>query len=215
MNISAEIRQWIDSEGSYLAGVDLLRRSLGKLPPQVAEYAKRPMITGDIYDDLVNHLRSQLPDGYEQPRRTRSADSNEPDVVKALHERGRILKKREAAVHGKMKALGLRPDAHLYTSELHTLSKEMMDDIQPKLDEIYDQIRKWENQGILPVPGEARIVQETVDKFRRRESLKQGRSHLKRRLKNQSLTDAERKAIKLDMNQKLEEQQQLEKELGL
>lgn len=215
MDCTAEIRQWIDNEGSYLSGVDLLRRSTGKLPTQIATYAKRPAITGAIYDELVILLLNQLPTGYEQPAPVERSRQDEPDAVVALRKRGIVLKKEEAAIHGKLKALGLREDAHLYQKELHELAMKMMFEVQPGLDEVYDALRAWENKGILPVPGQVRIVQETVIKMKRRESLKQMISKHRRALKEDDLPADEIKRIEADIEAKLQEQRAIENELEL
>lgn len=215
MDCKAEIRQWLDSEGSYQAGVNLLRRSTGKVPHQVAQYAKQPQITLDIYEELVNLLREQIPTGFVAPPTITRATQQEPDVILALRKRGILLKKREAAVHGKLKAYGLREDAHLFQEELHQLAKEMMNEVQPELDAVYGALREWKEEGKLPVPGKDLIIEETVRKMKRRESLKQMISKHRKALREDNLSEAEVKRIEADMQAKQEEQAAIEIELGL
>jgi len=70
-----------------------------------------------------------------------------PDEIMELRERAIELHKRESLVHGQM-GVAARAGKQKVAYEL---AKEIMEEIRPELDGIYDAVREWETSGKLAV----------------------------------------------------------------
>lgn len=217
MVLAREIAAWIESEGSFLSGFDLyIRSGGGVLERELRQYAQQAYITEEQWSTLVTALNEKLADaGYAETKSKPVRKEEEPDAVVALRRQLRILKKRESSLHGQMKALAFQPQPHVHKQELHALAKEMMYEVQPQLDDVWAQIKAWEDEGVLPVPGAQQIIDETVNKMRRHESMRQRMSQLKRMLAKDDLPADKRAKYETEQKDKAAAMAAIENELNL
>lgn len=219
MNLAAEIAAWQKESGSFAAGVDLYRRSgQQQLLPELEQALRRDYVAPQTYDRLLVSLGAILADLGGEPREIRVSgrQDEDPPEVKALRQQGRLLKKRESDLHGRMKALAQQTDPGLYQEQLYALAVEMMEEVQPALDDVYGQLRAWEQEGKLPVAGREEIVRETVAKMRQVETLRVRCSKLRNWLEGKrELTDEERGRYTAELQEKEHEMEQLRQELQL
>jgi len=91
-----------------------------------------------------------------------------------------------------------------------------LEDIEPKLDDIYGQLRAWDQEGVRPVADRRRIVQETVEKMNRRETVRSRIYRLRKWLDGgKKLTDQKRRDYEVELKDKELELRELEENLGL
>lgn len=235
MSLASEIQKWFAQKGSYLQGVNLYRRCGGPYPNRTFEgYEDAPYVP----DETENLLRSALlaylelhqeplQDGAGEEEDVPLNDSDEvfstnkikkpyrpkteqePAEIQRLRLEARLLHKKHALLHARLM------DEELEKNRL-SLIREMMEEVIPALDGIYDDIREWQSTGELPKAGErnADVVAETVQKMLRRDSLKSRISRLKSMLKKK-LPDAERMNYEKELLEKEVEKKGIEEELGL
>jgi len=87
-----------------------------------------------------------------------------PDEIMELRKRAIELHKRESLVHGQM-GVAARAGKRKVAFEL---AKEIMENIRPELDGIYDAVREWEVSGKLPpAPVRNDAVKEALELSRR------------------------------------------------
>lgn len=216
----SEIGFWLENEGSFAAGVELYRRAGGgDLLPELEQQLQRDWVTPGAYDRLrvaLHLVHDRL--GGEAPALTRKSSAptanDEPETVLALRRQGRLLKKRESDVHGQLRALANLPNPAEHEARLYELATEMMEDIQPALDEAYGQLREWEQTGRLPVPGRQEVIRETVDKMKRYENMRVRCVRLRKWLAG-DLADELRTRYADELKEKEVEMEAIKNELGL
>lgn len=172
MHISEKIQDWLAKNGSVAQGVELLKAVGGKHQSFEA-LLKRPGITAADKDRLRAALQpyaaaAHPPTPVEDilPSAYLSKNRDEPEAVRQLRAKARILHQSQNLAHAKLKAATTDEDRL-------PLAKEIMEQIVPALDAVYEHIRNWEQHAILPpMPGADEIVRDTVQKFKRRESLR-------------------------------------------
>jgi hypothetical protein len=167
-------------DGYYAQGVALLRRCAGVAPMRLRYFEgqlSKPYVPTSVENELGVLLRSFLGDvqppdplkgeatdarASEPPRHTSIPHTSIPqfgfwaslaqrrdlpDAIMELRDRAIELHKRESLVHAQM---GVAARAGK-KKEAYELAKEIMEDIRPELDGIYDAVREWEKSGKLAV----------------------------------------------------------------
>jgi hypothetical protein len=89
-----------------------------------------------------------------------------------------------------------------------------MENTIPKLDDIYDQIRDFQESGIVPAVPLGNIVKETVEKMQRLQSIRSRISRLKKFLEGK-MEAKKRQEYEVELLEKESEAIGIEKELGL
>lgn len=177
--MQSEIRQYL-RDGYFAQGVALLRRCDVVAPGVLRhyeQYLSRPYVPSGVEADLQGLLRGFLveespvkpPDPLKgeptegrasEPTRDDAGTTNLggfwaglaqrrelPDEIMALRDRAIELHKRESLVHGQM-GVAARAGKQKVAYEL---AREIMEEIRPELDGIYDAVRAWEATGKLTV----------------------------------------------------------------
>lgn len=142
--------------------------------------------------------------------------ADEPEAVTQLRQRGRMLKKRESFLHAQLVLISQEKSSLKRKRRLHEIAVEIMEEIEPALDEVYGAIRDWEQAGIAPVDNKGRIVEETVAKMKQYDSLRTRIYQLRGYLDGKkALTSEERAKYEKSLLKKELELKKLQQELGL
>lgn len=227
MELADQIRAWLE-DGCYLDGVALYRRTGGAYPVRTFEgYEHAPYVPEAterlLRAALLDHLATLPPPPPEAgplgeadieelvPVATggRSQAGQEPDGILRLRLEARLLHKRHALLHARLYD---EPEEE----KRYELAEEIMETLIPGLDSIYDSIRNWQATGELPLEAkpDGDVVQDTVRKMQRIQSLASRISRLKGALKKK-LPDSEAQAYQKELAEKQVEKKRLETELGL
>lgn len=196
--------------GSYAERVRTLAQCPGVLPSRLAYfrgYLSRPYIPPHIDRELSAALLVFFPETGETVAETGVSHhisatqeqvkivgavsgtfwggifankSTVPGEVAQLYSRALVLHKHHSRLHALMcdaAQAGKRKRAH-------DLAIEIMEEIIPELDKIYDAARHWAETGSLPA-GRTRdeVVKDTIEKMKRIQRLREKRSRLKGYLK--------------------------------
>lgn len=100
--------------------------------------------------------------------------------------------------------------------ERYDVAYEMCVKVQPDIDQVYQAVRAWEESGDIPSAIEQDdIVEATVKKMLRRDSIKVRLSQLRSKLKKPGLSPDLQQQYEQEMSDKINELARLEGELGL
>jgi hypothetical protein len=132
---------------------------------------------------------------------------NTPVPISRLKERARKLHKRQSMLHAQLSVLETE-------MERYEVAKEIMEDVIPSLDKIYEGLRKYEETGELPpIQPEDNVIREIVSKHNKMLTLRTRLSTLKRLIKNSD--GAKRQKYEKEMLSKELEIEELKKELRI
>lgn len=168
--IIQEIATWLEREGSFFSGFDLYKRAGGGIDFAALDtISKKPMLTMQDYNFLRRCLQTIVNKaGYVVQKETVADRSyttqGDPDEVMALYRQRKLLVEKARNLHNEMKSLGLSKNPELHKEKLYELAFEQMENVQPAIAAVHKQIKRWEEEGILPIAREAEIVKETVAK---------------------------------------------------
>lgn len=231
MNILEKVRQWFDQDCPYLPGVALYRQTGGAYPIHIFEgYEQANFVPQDLEQRLQyalslflqNHPSEKITSEekeVEQPQKRTIVQNlevdltvdQEPEVIQQLRAKARSLHKRHAHLKAQL-PLGETP------ADRYQIAFEIMENIIPSLDEIYDQIRDWQATGTLPeAPPSDEVqlaIQDTIKKMNRRGTLASRISLLKRKLQKK-LKDGQQQKYQKELLDKQVELQQIEEALSL
>jgi len=224
MNILKRIEEWEKSGCPYLQGVALYlrlpnrKRQLLKQFQRYLEATPPSRLQSKLKSELLSYRsNSNASVGSESvgkrvgaPIVSTQKGKNYPKSILVLKEKGRRLYMRYDATHGAMAAAKTDGDRYEF-------AREIMEEIVPKIDEIYGKIRRWEKTGVEPVVGgksEEDVVKMVVEKMLKINSLKSRISRLRRLLKG-DIGDKKRQVYQKEILEKEVEMQELKNELGL
>lgn len=233
MTISQKIAKWFDDECPYLVGVSLYQQIGGAYPVSTfLGYENAPFVPTNIENRLQYALRSYLSEhpaeAVIEPQENRditptasilaqfntvSEDEAEPPQILELRARAKALHKRHSEAKGRLNLMAKDQDKYS-NLDRYEVAHEIMSDINPKLDGIYDRIRAWSETGELPAATSSGVVEETVQKMLRRESLRSRISRLKSLIKK----EGDDVAVQKYQKEKLDKEVELKgicEELGL
>jgi hypothetical protein len=212
-----DVIAYINNPGSFREGLDLYRAYGDGTDLRLFEKALRQKyITSDIKERLIKRLQQltstlqTLPSsnnpGSPAPR---IPSAPEPEIVSQLRQKGRKLKKEEAYLHAQLVTTAQHPDQ----SKLYELSSAIME-IEYELDDVYGQIRRYEEKGELPIDNRRQLINEVVEKMKRRDSIRPRIYRIKKELKK-DLDPIDRQKYEQELAEKETELKQIEEELNL
>jgi hypothetical protein len=212
-----DVIAYIKNPGSFREGLDLYRAYGDGTDLRLFEKALRQKyITSDIKERLIKRLQQltstlqTLPSsnnpGSPAPR---IPSAPEPEIVSQLRQKGRKLKKEEAYLHAQLVTTAQHPDQ----SKLYELASAIME-IEYELDDVYGQIRRYEEKGELPIDNRRQLINEVVEKMKRRDSIRPRIYRIKKELKK-DLDPIDRQKYEQELAEKETELKQIEEELNL
>jgi hypothetical protein len=212
-----DVIAYINNPGSFREGLDLYRAYGDGTDLRLFEKALRQKyITSDIKERLIKRLQQltstlqTLPSsnnpGSPAPR---IPSAPEPEIVSQLRQKGRKLKKEEAYLHAQLVTTAQHPDQ----SKLYELASAIME-IEYELDDVYGQIRRYEEKGELPIDNRRQLINEVVEKMKRRDSIRPRIYRIKKELKK-DLDPIDRQKYEQELAEKETELKQIEEELNL
>jgi len=210
-----EIEAWFSLPGSFAAGVDLLRR-IGNSSnmPRYTDALKRAYLPPGMRQMLEGELRALLPAVSTPAHQVQSpALANEPESVTSLREQGKALKKREAFLHAQMVMISRQEESDQRTDNLYEIASELMEIIQPQLDIIYEAIKDYDKTGKVPFSEKEKVIRETVEKIKKRDSVISQVYRLRKQLKKGGLSQEEVERISSNLKVKEAQLQQIDEEL--
>jgi len=208
--LKKQIQQYLAVVGPYNEGLNLLRTA--GIPIEhlrVRGRGVRPAERSRLMQ-LLEQCLEELPD---DPAAVTGGSSAvrpvEPESIRRLREKGKRLLKEQSYVHAQLCTAATDDDRYQYADQL-------MRQVVPQIDQLYNTLRLYEETGEDPgqVDRQA-IVQETIEKLKKRDSLKTLIRRAKRRLDQEKLTPRQRKDIELEKATRELELEALERELGL
>lgn len=159
----------------------------------------------------LQELAATLPDEVDTVSAVEVA-LKEPTSIMLLREEGRKLKKRESFVHAHLVAEAF---AEADEKKLYQLAREMMEELHPRLDEVYDTIRDYEKDGTLPPDEKQQVIAEAVEKMSKRTNMRTRIYRLQKRLKDPELSAEDRAAYEQEIKEKEVAITEIEDFLGL
>ena len=143
--------------------------------------------------------------------------------VKALRKEGIQYHKQYADLKARLRALVDAPT--LYTNEdRYNIAREIMEDVIPATDAVYDRIRAYEDTGILPESGTQQVIRDTVAKYEKLMSLRPRISRIRGWLEKGErqmkaglvkLSEKDLAELRAELDEKLTQVQLIETELGI
>jgi hypothetical protein len=221
MTIAQQIQKWFDEEGSYMNGVALMglagydnRRFQIYLSAAFVPYDIQQRLNSLLSSYLIEHPAEEALEKTEvraSPSTYSIPQKNEPDAILALREKAKKWHKKQAMLHAEMRSAALAEDE----KKTYEYAREIMEDVIPTLDEIYDNIRKFQETGELPsLAATNDIVAQTVQKMERLYSFRSRVSRLKGKIKKGGEDDNTIQKWKKELLEKELEIKRLENELG-
>lgn len=212
MDLLSEIKTWIDNQGAFSDAVKLyhragLRRSASRwnmvISRNTVTQADKDAISVELSAYLAANSYTDSPVS-ASPRYPRDA---EPPEVQQLREKARELRKKYSLLHAQLASAQSN-------EERYEIAREIMEEVIPQEDRVWDSIRRFEQSGIIPEPQTAGdLVQQVVKKVQRIFNLRTRASKYKKQL-----TSLEGKAYQ-EVNVKymgiLAELTELEQELNI
>lgn len=182
-----ELIMFISQGGAFRAGYDLLQRA-GHMPPaHLVGVMQRGSVLPSDMDALIAALKAVLRD---LPAEV--VTEAEPEAIADLRRQGKHLLKLRAHLRGMLRQASS-------DGERYDIAHRIMSEVVPRIDTVYDAVRAWERNGSVPhqVSSEEAIVAETVQKFKRRESLRTSIAALKRSMRGMAVTTKAEAELKL------------------
>lgn len=242
-----EIQTWFRTDGYFAAGLRLLAMT-GEQPQLLARlqgYLRGTWVPDSAKQSLRGALKVYLlrtVDGGPQTvthvqnvvnsvTATKFATSTdheahktpptEPATITALRAEAKLLHKRQADLKGRLNLMAEDSD-NFTDAQRAEVAREIMEEVIPALDNIYDQIRSWKSTGQMPKPSnEQDIIQETVAKMNKLQKILPPRiSKLKKYLREKKrngkeLSEKELQTYRSELLDKETELAKLKAELGL
>jgi len=190
--LSDDIHNWIQQEGSYLQGLALYQRTGGIKPyshfaRHANSYYISPALKTELRQELEQYLKVYPPSVVlppeEQPTNSKEKPKVDPVAIQALRKKAIPYHKRYSHLKASLytHAMVNQPDQ----VELFNIAKEIMKEVIPKLDSIYDDIRDWESTGEIPDMPKSEAEEKVIAQMKRMRSLRSRISQLKKKLKGE------------------------------
>ena len=232
MNLREQIIQWLD-DGYYLQGVALYRQVGGIYPISTFEgYEEANYVPEAVEQKLRYALENYLTDNpvfeqevvYHPPKKKTihfqeveppppTPTPTEPDVIHRLRQQAKNLHKRQDDLKSRLNLM-VEEATKFSEQERYDIANELLAEVTPQLDSIYDRIREWQKTGEVPAVAKNDIVRDTVEKMQTIKYREQRISKIKSLLKK--TPSQERKAdLEKELLEKQVEVKKLKEELGL
>lgn len=198
------VKEWIDNDGSYRDGIALMHE-LGITNKSLSDMLYRPFIPKSAKEELRKLLSPYIGQQPASPLPNRS--KVEPPYISSLRQKAVLLLKKRDQVRSQLKVA--ETDEQRYE-----LAQTLMDELIPSIDEAYGHIKQYEEEGVVPNVQEEDIIQQTVKKMLKLQSLKPRISRLKKMLSG-NLTPRERQTYDKELLDKELLVQQIRADLQL
>lgn len=198
------IKEWIDNNGSYRDGIALMHE-LGIINESLSDMLYRPFIPKSAKEELQKLLTPYV--GQQPMTPPPNSAKVEPPYISSLRKKAVLLLKKRDQARSQLKVA--ETDEQRYE-----LAKNLMDELIPSIDETYGYIKQYEKEGVVPNVQEEDIIQQTVKKMLKLQSLKPRISRLKKMLSG-VLTEKERQTYEKELLDKELLVQQIRAELQL
>jgi len=220
----SDLVSYVKNPGSFRDGVDLYRAHGDGTDLRLFEKAlKQKYVSSDIKERLLNRLKSLVPASTDLRSRSEGGQKKkggdlrpstfEPEVVTQLRHKGRKLKKEESYYHAQLVTMAQQPESKDRKTKLYELASAIME-IEYELDDIYGQIRRYEEKGDLPIDNRRQLINEVVEKMKRRDSIRPRIYRIKKELKK-DLEHIDRQKYEQELAEKEAELKKIEDELNL
>lgn len=232
--IGAAISRWLNANGSFLEGMGYCQQVNPAAHSRLMRWKDAPLIPPEIKEQLRESLRAHAASAPDPVRATLSGRPpsspsipDAPPEIQALHRQARTLHKQYAELKARLGVLTAQPD--LYSNaDRYAIAREIMEDVLPATDDIYEKIRAYENTGALPTSGSNALKKEVVAQYQQLLSLRPRISLIRKWLDEgkrprkvgrttsvQPITADEREELEKELAEKLGLVEQLEIELGI
>lgn len=213
--IGARIAAYLEQEGSFREGLQLLKEAGGPYASFEA-VAKSGWVSEEdkarLNEALQVFAQADIKKLSLSDPRVAVAHSTEPNAVAETRSRVRQLKKRESFLHAQLVTTSQQPESEERKEQLHDLAGQILG-LEFEIDGLWDQIREYEQSGTLPVAGADRIRRETVEMMKERDSLRSQIYKLKKKIAKAE--GAQQIKLKSDLADKQQALASLEDVLGL
>jgi hypothetical protein len=203
-------KEWLEKNGSFNEGVEILRQLGGNMAVFLPLSQQSYISQADKHRlrEAIQSLAAQLPPSHN----AKQEPAAEPEIIQQYREKGRLMMKLQADTHTRLKVSES-------DQERYVLAEDLMERIIPQLDKVYDALRAWESDSILPVAIEVDSIREAGKKLNKWKTIKDRVIRLKRYLKTGKneqgdLTDEMRLAYEKEILEKTLEYDALCIELG-
>ncbi|MEM9835150.1 MAG: hypothetical protein AAF828_01530 [Bacteroidota bacterium] len=183
--LRSDIEKWLSVGGSFRAGVELLERAGSRKSNTHRQVMAMRFIRSSqeqrLRSDLVQLLASLpeetpiAPSEYAIP--DRPADT--PRVA-ALRREGILVMKERSDLKGRLLLKALDEPDNYTDEDRYELARKIMAENVPAADNIYGQIRRYEEQGIEPASDRELIRKEAINQMKERQSIMPQISRLKK-----------------------------------
>lgn len=208
MTIETQIKYYLEQEGTYSDGVTLLKRT-GTNVSFFEKYLTAFYVPDNVESSLIAALKSNLKEEKNTKEKVSFLQKEEPIQIAELREVAKKLHKKHTVLHEQMR--NAKTDLKRYD-----FAKEIIQSVIPALDDIYDTIRKYEREGIVPTDYKKEtVVQETVEKMQKITSLRSRISRLKSWIKNEKLEAELLQKYKIEILEKEVQLKLIESELKI
>lgn len=158
----------------------------------------------------LRHMAEAVPDSEKPGSNARFVGNfgnhpvvEEPDIILQLREQGRILLKERAAVHGQMTG---SKDERFRADCAH----KIMADLQPRIDDTYAVLRRWEKDGTMPIVSTASVVIAAKNDLQKLLSLRARVSKIRKTLRDGGISSEREKQLRDELSLKVAAIQTLE-----
>jgi hypothetical protein len=211
--IKRQIKDWLNTGGSFQKGYKLFQLSGGQSVDLAKILDKKFISSKDkaLLRDLLDQLLQTLPDEVA-PLALAEVAMSEPTSIVLLREEGKKLKKRESFVHAHLVAEAF---GNADQGKLYEFAKEMMEDIHPQLDDVYDTIRSFEKDGTLPADEKQKIIEDTILKMNKKKNMQTRLYRLQKWLKDPAISEEQKTAYQREIEEKEQSIKDIKELLGL
>lgn len=215
------ITQWLEEGGSFASGLHLLRVTGATIPAALERAASAVFVDPAAKDLLRSRLQALRPAQEENPAKKPAhlpvkqrqpvpiGDAATPVEVLTLKERGKNLLKQQSRLHALLGAAET-------DEERYKIARELMEEVIPLIDSVYNSVRDWEKTGIAPPDDRENIIRSTVEKMQRLESLRTRSARVKKWLDGKRvLSPTEKQRYEQEVAVKELEMAEIRAELGM
>lgn len=218
MTIRYRVQQWLGEGGSFRDGVTLLEMA-GALAatrrhaPSLSQAFISAREKEALRVDMVR-LLGQLPED-ETPAPAPAPGTPSPQKIPdtpriaALRNKAILLLKARSDLKGRLLVRGLDDVEKYSDADRFEIAREIMLENVPALDEIYSQIRRFEDDGIEPADDAAMIRAQAVAEMKQVNSLRSKISRIEKAKKGGEKIDED------ELNSLIQRKDELEEGLGL
>ena len=235
--IGASISRWMNANGSFLEGLGYCQQVNPAAYQLLERWKTAPIIPPEIKDKLRSALLAHAASAPQPAIPVKVSEYNpseggndavapslpEPPEIKELRRQARQLHKQYAELKARLGIMSEEPDKYT-AADRYQLCREIMEDVLPATDDIYEQIRAYEDTGTLPTLGGNALRKQIVEMYDQVLSLRPRISRIRKWLAEGAwprkgvtvpLSADDRQTLEQELEDKLATLEQLTTELGI